>query len=123
MIVRRLGYLVMIGLALLAIAGVATWASAKAPDSTAFKQMYAPKEGTDLARAMPCLVCHSKMPPTKTELNPYGTDLQKAAPGKPIDEKVLRAVEKLDSDKDGFSNIDEIKAGALPGDPTSKPRK
>ncbi len=119
---RRLRYVIVTGLALLAIAGVVTWATAKAPDSTVFKQVYAPKEGTDLAKAMPCLVCHSKMPPSKTELNPYGKDLQKAAGGKPIDEKVLRAVEKLDSDKDGASNLDEIKAGTLPGDPKSKPK-
>jgi hypothetical protein len=110
-------------MALFLIVGVATWSAAKAPDSTVFRQVYAPKEGTDLAKAMPCLVCHSKMPPTKTELNPYGVALQKAAAGKAIDEKALRAVEKLDSDKDTFSNIDEIKAGTLPGDPSSKPKK
>ncbi len=120
---RSLVYPLLIGMALLGVAGLATWSAAKAPDSAVFKQVYAPKEGTDLAKAMPCLVCHAKMPPTKTELNPYGTDLQKAAAGKPIDEKVLRAVEKLDSDKDGFSNADELKAGTLPGDPKSKPKK
>ncbi len=35
----------------------------------------------------------------------------------------LKAIEKLDSDKDGASNIVEIRAGTLPGDPTSKPKK
>ena len=63
------------------------------------------------------------MPPTKTGLNAYGKDVQKAAAGKALDEKILRAIEKLDSDKDGASNIDEIKAGTLPGDPNSKPKK
>ena len=33
------------------------------------------------------------------------------------------AVERLDSDKDTFKNIDELKAGTLPGDPKSKPKK
>jgi hypothetical protein len=35
----------------------------------------------------------------------------------------LSSIEKLDSDKDGVSNINEIKAGTLPGDPKSKPAK
>lgn len=105
-----------------AVAAAATLAVAKAPDSLLFKQLYAPKEGTDLAKALPCLACHTKMPPDKT-VNPYGADVAKAAGGKAVDEKAFRAVEKLDSDKDGFSNIDEIKAGTLPGDPKSKPKK
>ena len=120
---RRTSVVLWIGLAALIVVAVATWAAAKAPDGVLFKSMYAPKDGTDLAKAMPCLVCHSKMPPTKTELNAYGKDVQKAAAGKTVDAKILQAVEKLDSDKDGASNIDEIKAGTLPGDPNSKPRK
>lgn len=35
----------------------------------------------------------------------------------------LKAVECKDADKDGISNIAEIKAGTLPGDPKSKPGK
>lgn len=116
-------YLIWLAGLLLLVSGVAAWAAAKAPDSVLFKNTYAPKEGTDLAKAMPCLVCHSKMPPTKTELNPYGKDLSKAVAGKALDEKILRSIEKLDSDKDGASNIVEIKAGTLPGDPKSKPKK
>ncbi len=104
------------------LAAAASLAVAKAPDGILFKQLYAPKEGTDLAKAMPCLVCHTKMPADKT-VNPYGTDVGKAAGGKPIAQSAFRAVEKLDSDKDGFSNLDEIKAGTLPGDPKSKPKK
>ena len=114
--------LVWFGLALLAVVGLATWAMAKPQDSGVFKQVYAPKEGSELAKAN-CLACHDKMPPTKTGLNAYGKDVQKAAAGKALDEKILRAIEKLDSDKDGASNIDEIKAGTLPGDPNSKPKK
>jgi mono/diheme cytochrome c family protein len=113
---------ILIGLTVLCIAAVATWAAAKPADLALLKQFYAPKEGTDLAKAN-CLACHAKMPPTKTDLNPYGKDLQKTAAGKPVDEKAFRAIEKLDSDKDGFSNLDELKAGALPGDPKSKPRR
>jgi hypothetical protein len=121
--VLRRKHLVRLSGILLLVAGVAAWAVAKAPDGVLFKKVYAPKEGTDLAKAMPCLVCHGKMPPTKSDLNPYGADLGKAAAGKALDEKILRSIEKLDSDKDGFSNIAEIKAGTLPGDPKSKPKK
>lgn len=45
-----------------------------------------------------------------------------AAAGRAVDEKALRAIEKLDSDKDGASNIVEIRAGTHPGDPKSKPK-
>jgi hypothetical protein len=118
---RRIGALVWVGLALLIVVGLATWAVAKPADMGTFKQVYSPKEGSELANAS-CLTCHAKMPPSKTELNPYGKDVQKAAAGKPIDEKILRSIENLDSDKDGVSNINEIKAGTLPGDPKSKPK-
>jgi len=117
----RLSYL-WLGLALVAVMGLATWAVAKPADIAVFKQVYAPKEGSELAKAN-CLACHSKMPPTKSDLNPYGKDLQKASAGKTIDEKILRSIEKLDSDKDGVSNLNELTAGTLPGDPKSKPAK
>jgi hypothetical protein len=114
-----------LAVALAAVSGLATLAAAKAADTATFRTAYGPyvKDGSDLAKAMPCLVCHDKMPATRTGLNPYGVDIGKAAAGKAIDAKVLAAVEKIDSDKDGFSNIDEIKAGTRPGDPNSKPKK
>ncbi len=89
-------------------------------DLTAFKNAYHPKDGTKLAAAG-CLICHDKMPPTKAGLNPYGKDLDKQA--KPFTAASFKAIEKLDSDKDGFTNIQEIQAGTLPGDPASKPAK
>ncbi|MDQ7858402.1 MAG: hypothetical protein QN174_09770 [Armatimonadota bacterium] len=117
--------LLWVGIAALAVAGLTTLAAAKAADTAVFRATYGShlKEGSDLARALPCLVCHDKMPATKTGLNPYGVDVGKAAAGKTLDAKVLAAVERLDSDKDGFSNIDEIRAGTHPGNPNSKPRK
>jgi hypothetical protein len=107
---------------MLVILGLATWTAAKPTDLPTFKQLYSPKDGTALASAA-CLTCHAKMPPTKTDLNPYGVDVQKAAAGRTVDSAVLKKIEKLDSDKDTFSNLDEIKAGTLPGDPKSKPAK
>ncbi len=109
----------------LIMAVTASWALGKATDTAVFRQAYGTyiKEGTDLAKAMPCLVCHDKMPATKTGLNPYGQDLAKAAAGKPITAAILQSIEKLDSSKDGMSNIDKIKAGLHPGDPNSKPKR
>lgn len=89
-------------------------------DQAAFKQLYAPKDGTALASAG-CLVCHDKMPPSKTALNPYGKDLAKQAT--PRTAAAFKAIENLDSDADGATNLKEIEAGMLPGDPSSKPGK
>lgn len=86
-------------------------------DGTLFKQTYGPKEGTALSKAG-CLVCHVKVG-TK-DVNAYGADLAKH---KPRDAAAFKAIEKLDSDKDGFTNLQEIQAGTLPGDPASKPAK
>ncbi|OFX27808.1 MAG: hypothetical protein A2Z07_06910 [Armatimonadetes bacterium RBG_16_67_12] len=111
-----------VGFALLVVIGLATWTAASPQMTGPFRALYSPKEGTDLAKAMPCLACHTAMPAVKTNLNPYGVDLQKAAGGKPVEEKTYKAIEGLDSDKDGAKNGVELKAGTLPGDPKSKPK-
>ena len=62
-----------------------------------------------------CLTCHTQQAGGKENLNPYGTDLS-AAQGD------FAAIEPKDSDGDGVTNIDEIKAEAFPGDPADKPK-
>ncbi len=57
-----------------------------------------------------CSVCHSSVP----SLNPYGKDLHSAGDN-------FAAIENMDSDGDGWTNIQEIKALTFPGDPTSHP--
>jgi hypothetical protein len=111
----RTGMAVGMGVTLILAAAVAV---ALPSDQMVFQETYAPKEGTALARAG-CLVCHAKTPPTK-DLNPYGRDYLSK---KTRDAAALKAIENLDSDKDGFTNIAEIRAGTLPGDPSSKPSK
>jgi hypothetical protein len=84
-----------------------------------FESTYKVPANSNLHKAS-CAICHIQ-PPT---LNPYGKDLKKLvdASGKKIlTPEMLKKIEKLDSDKDGFTNIAEIKADTLPGDPTSKP--
>jgi hypothetical protein len=64
-----------------------------------------------------CSLCHTASPPS---LNPYGAAL-KSQGALPVTDGRLIAVEPLDSDGDGFSNIKEINASTLPGDSTSFP--
>ena len=66
-----------------------------------------------------CRICHTASPPNT---NPYGTDLVgEGATGNNIPPATFAAVEGLDSDGDGFTNIQEIDAGKFPGDAASRP--
>jgi hypothetical protein len=66
-----------------------------------------------------CATCHTKAMPKKGEgdVNAYGKDMMTTKKDGKFD---FAKIEKLDSDKDGVSNIDEIKKGTNPGDPASK---
>lgn len=84
-----------------------------------FKSSYDLKKDGSLIRAS-CAACH--IGKTK-KLNPYGLDLKdakKREKAKTLTGSVLKKVEGVDSDKDGVSNLKEIEADTLPGDPTSK---
>ena len=63
-----------------------------------------------------CTTCHAPSSPSRDNLNPYGKDFGAA-------NHDFGAIEPKDSDGDGFSNIDEIKAGTFPGDPNENPNK
>ena len=74
----------------------------------AFLARYPATEGTKLAE---CRTCHLALPPAN---NPYGAAFKAA-------HFTFDEIEKLDSDKDGATNLAEIKALTYPGDPTDKP--
>ena len=71
-----------------------------------------------------CAVCHVSK--TSFKYNAFGQDVKKIwaeLKVKKFNADVAKKLDELDSDKDGAKNIDEIKAGTLPGDEKSKPAK
>lgn len=82
-----------------------------------FDKLYKPGADSELKKAK-CAACHVQKN-GKGGLNPYGKMLDK----KKVEAASMKAIESQDADKDGFTNIEEIKAGTLPGDPKSKPEK
>lgn len=106
---RKLTLIAVIVLVAFALTAIATPAF-----KAVFDKTYSPKPGTALAKAG-CVVCHTKM--GSKDLNSYGKELK----GKPMTAASLKSIEKMDANKNGVSNIDEIKAGKLPGAPSSKP--
>jgi hypothetical protein len=57
-----------------------------------------------------CNLCHTNVP----ALNPYGSDFRQGG-------QDFIAIEGLDSDGDGFTNIEEIDVGSFPGNPEDVP--
>ncbi|MCG8423392.1 MAG: hypothetical protein MJE77_36290 [Proteobacteria bacterium] len=104
-----------------------TAANSQPPGSTVLCQSY-PDSGQCVAGDAQCTICHT-VPP---ERNPFGAAVSaELAPGetRPLPTSTfvaalpdaLHAVESADADGDGVSNLDEILAGSLPGDPGSTP--
>ena len=64
-------------------------------------------------------LCHNGNPPN---MNPYGAALlANGATANSVSAATFTAVEPLDSDGDGFTNLAEITAGTYPGNPASHP--
>jgi hypothetical protein len=103
----RLTGRLLIGCAVLSLT-LALGAQAKARNKRQFVEAY-PK--TKATRLDDCTVCHDGAPPA---LNPYGLAVQKA-------NMAFKSIEKLDSDKDGASNLAEIAALTFPGDAKDRP--
>ena len=101
------------------ILGIGAMAIAKTAYVKDFASTYGVEKTTVLGQAK-CAACHVGK---TAKLNPYGVDLQVAMRkegAKVLTGSVMKKVEGLDSDKDEKSNLVEIKAGTLPGDPKSK---
>jgi len=78
-----------------------------------FLQDFNGKYGTEGTRLDNCITCHL----SSNGPNPYGIDFYQ----KGYNSDAFDAIEPLDSDGDGFSNIDEINARSLPGDSEDVP--
>jgi uncharacterized membrane protein len=77
--------------------------------------------GSDADKAG-CNVCHAG-PPVR---NIFGKAVEKALDKAGVDDvtpAILMTLDKLDSDGDGYTNGEELRAGYLPGDPNNHPSK
>ena len=105
---------VILGLGLLVALTTTGPAWATPADLASFKQAY------PMVTPVSCQLCHQNAIGKKGDLNAYGLALQKLkipADAKKLTVDDYRAIEKQDSDGDGISNLDEIKAGTGPGKP------
>lgn len=109
---RRIGKLIAVVVVVALVGGIAC---ATLNWQKTFNDLYKPKSDSAIKKAK-CALCHLDSA-GKKDLNPYGKLLK----GKKVESSSLRSVEKKDADKDKYTNIEEIKAGTLPGDPKSKP--
>jgi hypothetical protein len=97
---------------LLIILVIASLAIAYPSYLTTFNNLYF-TEGTILDD---CGVCHGA---STSQVNSYGQSLVDSLVTHPNLEDALAAIEPIDSDGDGVTNINEIKGRSLPGDNTS----
>ena len=88
------------------VIGVSSMASGKDGYLPLFNTRY----GTAGTKLDKCTVCHSTIPACNSYGAAYGNNGHN-----------FPTIEPLDSDGDGFSNIDEITARTFPGNPASKP--
>ena len=101
---RKMVLLVLLLMAI-GLAGVPK-ASAQESHKAAFEANYSSDVGTRIDQ---CLLCHTTSFGFIRNPNPYGTDYQKNGLN-------FTMIELLDSDGDGFTNIDEIHNLTFPGD-------
>lgn len=89
--------------------------------NASIKQMFTTQydnQGTELDECATCM--RSTSPPASW--NPYGTALRADADfDRNNIAQALENIEELDSDGDGFNNIDEIRNSTYPGDPDDLP--
>jgi uncharacterized membrane protein len=101
--------------AVLALALVGTRAQAEPEFLDTFTAKYHIKDNSNLGNAS-CGICH--VSESDYKFNPYGKQLTNYLTEhnqKVVTDSVLTAVETLDANGDGVSNLDSIKADKLPG--------
>ena len=86
-----------------------------------FTKFYKPAPGTELFNAK-CVTCHGVE--GHTVKNAYGKEIMAMVQAKgtlDLTDDMLISIENKDSDGDGYTNLEEIISGTLPGDPKSHP--
>ena len=110
----------VLGLSLvLGVVGVSTTAEARPSGPQGFCEAY-PESPDCLGRFATCSVCHTSTDPPAW--NAYGASLFGGLAGQDFDaglSAAMRAVEDLDADGDGETNLDEILVGTNPGNAES----
>lgn len=84
---------------------------------TAFLNTFNAKYGTSATRLNTCSVCHTSVP----ALNAYGNAFKNKWKSGLTPGQALGAIQPLDSDRDTFTNIREIRARTFPGRKASHP--
>jgi len=106
---------------LLLSVGIFALAMALPPFLDTFTEHYKPARDSALFKAK-CMTCHTSK--DGGARNAYGKDLDKAiheAGSHELTVAALALIESKDSDGDGATNIEEIRAGFLPGDRSNRP--
>ena len=109
---KRFG-LIVAGL-VIAVASIPEAVDAKSQFLSTFNTKY----GTSATRLNTCGVCHTASIPG---LNPYGNAFKNKWKSGLTVGKALGAIQPLDSDRDTFSNITEIRARTFPGRKANHP--
>lgn len=100
--------LLTVGMTILVVVGTVLSAMAVGNYLSLFNTQY----GTTGTKLNSCNLCH---PGGNTgQLNPYANDYA-------ANSHNFTMIEQLDSDGDGFTNVEEITAGTFPGDPSDSP--
>ena len=97
----------------IAVAAIPGNADAKPPFLATFNAKY----GTTATRLNTCSVCHTTVP----ALNAYGNAFKNKWKSGLSVGQALGAIQPLDSDRDTFTNIREIRARTFPGRKASHP--
>jgi len=117
---RRTAAIGVVLVALWSLTALLPTLQARPATQSQFYYVYRIEARTPLFRAS-CTVCHESRHGRK--LNRYGEDLRRAGHYAKPEYKGYRDIEKLDSDKDGFTNGEEIAAQKLPGSRVSRPKR
>lgn len=108
---RTLTLAASMGVAL--VVALVAWSS-PAQSTPQYLSAFNDRYDTSGSRLDTCMTCHTSSSPSADNINAYATDYAG-------NDHNFEAIESMDSDGDGFTNIEEINALTFPGDPEDNP--